>query len=109
MAFNERQIFARLNKANLMEDGKPVSFSKFKGYATIYRYSANKHKIVFVGQPKENLFGFYVKNDSDMKVLREAYDWFVRMAKGDLAPLNEKDVQIGNCGLPKGYVSLKYK
>jgi len=107
MSLTEKQIRTKLKRAGLLDmNGNPLPYAQFKNYASIQRYGS-KHKIVFIGQPKENLFGFYVMYDSDPAVLKEAYNWYVRIARGDLSPIDDGDVMVGNSGIPIEYKPIK--
>lgn len=84
----------------------PISYSGFKNRASIHRYG-NKLKVVFIGHPKLNLFGFYVMYDTDSNVMKEAYNMFIRLIKGDMTEYNNGDIQWGNAGIPLVYGDLR--
>lgn len=89
----------------LTEDGTGVSYSVFKNKATIMKYGKqNKHqlKVVFVGFPKENLFGFYVECDTDPNCMKQAYDWYCKLVKNTV-DFDDVDIHFGNCGFPMQY------
>lgn len=108
MKLSKDQLIENLKVLGLVsiEDGRPISYSGFKNRASIHRYG-NTYKIVFVGHPKQNLFGFYVMYDNDTQVMKEAYGMFVRLVKGDMEEYNDGDVQWGNAGIPLGYGNLR--
>ena len=111
MKLTQKQIEAKLKKLELINDeGVPVLYSVFKNRSAIHRYKGRKHtyKIVFIGIPKDNLFGFYAAfaNDSDTNVMKEAYKNFLKLAKGNMEDFNEGIIQWGNCGLPIVYKDL---
>lgn len=109
MTLSIKQIQSKLKKLGLIsEDGKPLSYAAFKNRATISRFSGRrKYKAVFVGQPKDNLFGFYTMYGTDPEVMKEAYDYFIQLVKGNSEPYDEGDVQWGNCGIPIAYGNLR--
>ncbi len=114
MKLSIKLIQQRLSKLGLIDEGgNPVLYSKFKNLASIHRYSGrgNTYKVVFIGQPKENLFGFYAAfaNDNDPLVMKEAYANFLKLVKGDITPYEDGDVQWGNTGIPVVYKSLGYQ
>lgn len=100
-------IYNNLSKLGLINaEGGPLLYSGFKKFASIHRYG-NKYKIVFIGLPKENLFGFYVEYGNDTQVLKDAYKMYVRLVNGNMEEFNDKDVQWGNCGIPISYGNLR--
>jgi hypothetical protein len=44
---------------------------------------------------------------NDSEVMKEAYDMFIRLVKGDMTDYNYNDVQWGNAGIPLGYGDLR--
>ena len=99
-----------LQDINLLDsEGKPVSYASFKNRTTILKYGKGRKqlKIVFAGIPQKNLFGFYVYTDTDPNVLKEAYEMLKQISRGDMTPIEDKDVQWGNCGMPLAYGNLR--
>lgn len=113
MEFTNTQVRAKLKKINMLNplNELEISFSQFKNRTTVHKYGKGRAqlKIVYCGQPKEVLFAFYVNCDTDTNVLREAYDWYKRLAKGDTGPIDEGDVKIGNSGFPLQYGPIRWK
>lgn len=114
MKLSIKEIQLRLKRLGLMTDeGEPVLYSAFKNMAGIHRYNGRSGtlKVVFIGLPKENLFGFYAafKNDTDTNVLKEAYSNYLKLVKGRIDPYETKDVQWGNAGIPLVYGDLRYQ
>ena len=99
-----------LKKLHLLgDDGSPVPYSVFKNRASISKYGKqgkDQLKIVFVGIPKENLFGFYVNCAPDNEAMKEAYAWYLYLIKGQFDKI---DVQFGNKGFPHCYAGLRYE
>jgi hypothetical protein len=98
-------IQVRLMELGLIQsDGKPVLYTTFKNRATIMRSKQGNgvKKAVFIGLPKENLFGFYAAflSDPDSMVMKEAYAMFLKLAKGDMEDYENDNVQWGNRGIP---------
>ena len=89
-----------------IDNNKPLSYSGFKNRASVHKYGKN-YKVVFVGHPRQNLFGFYVMWGADSNVMKEAYDLYVSLVKGDMTGYNEGDIQWGNCGIPISYSELR--
>lgn len=89
-----------------IDNNKPLSYSGFKNRASVHKYGKN-YKVVFVGHPRQNLFGFYTMYGPDSDVMKEAYDMYVSLVKGDMTGYNEGDIQWGNCGIPISYSELR--
>lgn len=108
MKLTLEQLHDNLKALGLMSlnDNTPLSYTGFKNRASVHKYGG-KYKIVFVGLPKSNLFGFYTMYGSDSKVMKEAYDMYWKLVKCDMENYNEGDVQWGNCGIPLGYGNLR--
>lgn len=108
MKTNEELIQDLMSLGLVTEDKRPVSYSGFKNRASIHRYgSPVKYKIVFVGLPKKNLFGFYVMFGDDTKVMKQAYAMFISLVKGNMEDYNIGDLQWGNAGIPLKYKNLR--
>lgn len=107
MKLTHKQLLKNIKKLNLIDgDGTPVLYSQFKNRATIHRYGS-KWKIVFIGLPKVNLFGFYVMYNIDSVVMKEAYNNFIALVHGDMELYKDEDVQWGNAGIPIVYGNLR--
>lgn len=108
MKLTLEQLHYNLKVLGLMstETNEPLSYSGFKNRASIHRYG-KKFKVVFVGHPRHNLFGFYTMYGTDSDVMKEAYDMYWKLVKGDMEGYNEGDVQWGNCGIPLAYGDLR--
>lgn len=94
--------------ATLLGD-KKVSFAEFKRRANVHVYGRGLRasRIVFIGSPKENLFGFYPMQSNKAESLKESYEYYLRLLDGDFEVIDDKDVQWGNCGIPIGYGDLR--
>lgn len=104
---NFEVIHTNLSKLRLItSDNKPLLYSAFKKFASVHKYG-NKYKIVFVGIPNDNLFGFYVDWGNDTDVMKQAYKMYVRLVNGNMDEFNDKEVQWGNCGIPIKYGNLR--
>lgn len=113
MSFTNNQVRAKLKQINMLNplNELELSFSKFKNRATVLKYGSGteQRKIVFCGQPRVVLFAFYVENDIDPNTLREAYNWYKQLVRGDTGPIDNGDVKIGNCGFPLQYTAIRWK
>jgi len=108
MRLRLEQLHYNLKVLGLMgiDNNKPLSYSGFKNRASVHKYGKN-YKVVFVGHPRQNLFGFYTMYGPDSDVMKEAYDMYVSLVKGDMTGYNEGDIQWGNCGIPISYSELR--
>jgi hypothetical protein len=108
MKLSNEQLIDNLKLLGLvnLSTNKPIAYSGFKNRASVHKYGKN-YKIVFVGQPKENLFGFYVMYDNDTKAMKESYEMFVSLVKGNMDDYDNGDVQWGNAGIPLSYGGLR--
>ena len=105
-----KEIVAKFKAIGLLTPaGTAILYSAFKNRCTIQKYGKGRKqlKIVFVGVPNTNLFGFYVYTDTDPIVMKEAYDLYKMLINRDMTPFNDKDVQWGNCGMPTEYHNLR--
>lgn len=108
---NRLTILHNLLKIGLLNaDSSSVSYTTFKSFASIMKYgkqNKNQLKVVFVGFPKENLFGFYVECDTDPNCMKQAYSWYCKLVKNDIDSDNI-DIHLGNCGFPIQYGYIRY-
>lgn len=113
MEFTNTQVREKLKQINMLNplNELEISFSQFKNRATVHKFGEGNtlRKIVFCGQPKEVLFGFYVEIDSDINSLGQAYYWYKRLAKGDTGPIDEGNVKIGNGNFPLTYTAIRWR
>lgn len=108
MEFTHLDVLTRLAEAGLLDtNNKPITRAKFKELADIHRYGKH-YKILYIGKPKENLFGFYPSvYATNPEALKEAYELFMNLVEGDLLCLGGR-VLIGNCGIPISYGKLRF-
>jgi hypothetical protein len=103
-----KAVRGKLQKLGLLTETKqPLPYSQFKNFVTIKEYG-RKNRIVFSGIPNETLFAFYVDFGTYPDMLREAYDWYTRIVYGDMGPIYEKNVMIGNSGIPNNYEEIEW-
>jgi hypothetical protein len=84
----------------------PISFNGFKNRASIHRYGKT-HKILFIGHPKHNLWGFYLPKVNDKDYLKAAYKVFIETLKGNMKHIDTGVLQWGNSGIPISYGKLR--
>jgi hypothetical protein len=113
MEFTNKLVREKLKQINMLNplNELEISFSQFKNRATVHKFGEGNtlRKIVFCGQPKDVLFGFYVETNTDINVLTEAYYLYKRLAKGDTGPIDEGYVKIGNGNFPLTYTAIRWK
>lgn len=101
-------VKAKLKALDLLnEDGTAVTLGFFRNRASIQKYGKAGHnqlKVVYVGQPKDNMFGFYVNCNPDPLAMKEAYKWYLELVKEDFGSI---DIHWGNMGYPLSYQTLR--
>jgi hypothetical protein len=104
-------ILANLKKLGLLTElNTPVLYSVFKNRASIMKFGkrgSRQLKIVFIGIPKEALFGFYVECDADPVCMKQAYDWYLKLVTCKI-DFDDVDIHFGNCGFPIQYDYIRY-
>lgn len=108
MRLRLEQLHYNLKVLGLMsiDTSKPLSYSGFKNRASVHKYGKN-YKVVFIGHPRQNLFGFYTMYGTDSDVMREAYEMYLSLVNGDMSGYNDGDIQWGNCGIPISYGDIR--
>ena len=73
------ELKEKMELIGLSVNGKPISFSKFKAKADAHQYGSRSNKIyiVYIGLPKENLFGFYPPRTTKKESLEIAYQYYM--------------------------------
>lgn len=109
-----KQIHGRLRQLGLINNfNEPVLYNKFKNRATIHTYKTGRwsKRVVFIGLPNVSLFGFYhpFQGTTDTEIMKEAYNRFQRLVKGNLFEFENEAVQWGNCDIPETYSNLVKK
>lgn len=108
MKLTHKQLMQKLRELHMVSDKNvPVTFPAFKNRAMVHKYGKD-YKVVFLGIPSKNLFGFYVMYGTDMEVMREAYGMYLRLVQGDMEDYNEKDLQWG-LRIPIAYGNMRQK
>ena len=100
------QVNEKFEALGLLPNGKPVSFAKFKQYASAHQYGrgSNKLYIIFVGQPRENLFAFYPPHGTKADCLAIAYEYYLDTVATDMKQeYLDENVMWGNKGYPLSY------
>ena len=97
-----------------LTSNKPISFAGFKKRADVHEYGRGRNplRIIYVGQPRQNLFGFYPMRDTKANNLKDAYHMYLELVNmssdSDDYPLSLiDDIQWGNCGIPISYGDLR--
>lgn len=88
------EILTEMVSLGLIDDeGTPISYNTFKNRASIHRYGWNK--VTYIGKPGLSLFAFYAyySSDLDANVMKDAYNSFLKLVKGNLTEFNLGDVR----------------
>lgn len=111
MKLPESLVKTKLRLLGLItEQGKAVSFNKFKEYADAHLYGSKSNKIyiVYVGLSKENLFAFYPPRTNKAESLKIAYQYYVDTVETEMMQeYLDGNVKWGNCGYPLSYSGLR--
>lgn len=101
-----------------LNTGKPLSFAGFKQRAEVHDFGRGRNplRIIYIGHPKQNLFGFYPMRDTKEQCLKDAYIAYTDLVEGQIADEllledyvspNGCDIQWGNAGMPIAYGDLR--
>jgi len=104
------QLFKMMHM--LKEDGSPLSKSAFKERASIHTYGGRTGYKIFhfyTNSPKTRLISFYPMQGNLRDQTQECYEYYMDIINGDMEPIDSKDVQIGNSGIPIGYGDIYFK
>jgi hypothetical protein len=101
------KIFKKLHM--LKEDGSPLSKTAFKQRASIHKYGKYKIFHFYCENPKELMTSFYPMNGNVTDQVNECYEYYLSILNGDVTPIDDKDVQIGNSGIPIGYGDIGFR
>jgi hypothetical protein len=106
MKLKKEELLTKLKELGAVSDkNEPLMFPAFKNRCAVHKYGKNL-KIVFMGIPGQNLFGFYVMYDTDMSAMKEAYGMYLRLVKGDMTDYVDKDLQWG-LRIPISYGNMR--
>ncbi len=102
-----KQLHINLKFLGLMSLGanKPLSYAGFKNRASIHRYGKN-NRIVFIGRPNDNLFALYTVPDTDSATMKQAYEMYVKLVKGDITDYKSGTIQWSDGKIPLVYADL---
>lgn len=105
------KINQKLKEIGLIDEkDKVVSLAQFKKMASVHQYGKGKQRlfIIFVGNPRNNMFAFYPPTETKPEMLKTAYSYLVDTATTELKQeYLDGNVLWGNCGYPLGYRSIR--
>ena len=110
MKLTHEQLKENLTKLGLIVNGKPVTKKLFTEYADFNQYGRGKPSlyVIYIGVPKENLFGFYPhRRTTKVEALSEAYDMYKNIVLHNDYYYKIDYIQWGNCGYPLSYGNLR--
>lgn len=103
-----KELIKKLKELHAINvNGQPLTFPAFKNRTMVHKYGKD-YKILFMGIPAKNLFGFYVMWGNDMECMKEAYGMYLRLIKGDMEDYENKDLQWG-LRIPLAYGNMRQK
>jgi hypothetical protein len=100
-----QHLLHNLNNLGLITNNKLLSYASWKNRASIHRYG-KVNRIVFIGRPNDNLFAFYTVPDTDSATMKQAYEMYVKLVKGDITDFNTGTVQWTDGKIPLEYSDL---
>jgi hypothetical protein len=98
-----KEVEGKLMAMGMLPKGKPVSFREFQERAQVSKYGKRALYIIFIGEPKHNMFGFYPEISTKAQAVRDAYNSYKKLVNGDLSELNGLNVAWGDSGYPLVY------
>jgi len=104
------QVRGKLELLGLIINGKPISFKEFKERADVHEYGRGRNKlhIIYIGQPKENLFAFYPPQTTKPEALKISYEYYKDCVESEfMCEYNDENVMWGNCGIPVSYGNVR--
>ena len=103
---NNKEVAEKLELIGLTENGKPISFAKFKKVADPHQYGRGSGKIyiVFYGHPKQNMFAFYPPRTTKQESLEIAYQYFLSIVEDpNINEFTYRNVCWTDSGYPLSY------
>jgi len=94
----------------LIRGGKLIPKSRFNFFANVHVYGkrSNNLRIIFFGNPKDCMYGFYPAfSESQAKQLSAMYKWCENVIAGEMNYFDNDYIQFGNCGIPLSYGNLR--
>ncbi len=85
-----------------IETDKPLSYVGFKNRTSVIEFY-NSDVIVFLGQPKQNMFGFYVDKGHASACTKQAYQMFTDLVSGKMEDFKAGRIQWTKKGMPLEY------
>lgn len=104
---NTNELKEKMELIGLSVNGKPISFGKFKSISDAHQYGVkgNKRYIVYIGHPKENLFGFYPPQTTKKESLEISYDYYLSVFDNDY----NNEFIYGNIAWGKNGYPINYR
>ena len=104
-----KEVEGKLMAMGMITKGQPVTFKEFKERANTLRYGKRPLYIIFVGDPKHNMFGFYPEISTKAQAIKDAYASYKRLVKGDLSDIEYGTASWGDSGYPMAYRKIYKK
>ncbi len=100
-------VKGKLMAMGMITHGMPVSFKEFKERASAHKYGKRALYIIFIGEPKHNMFAFYPEISTKKQAIRDAYNMYKRLVNGDLSDIENRDAIWGDSGYPLIYGPIR--
>ena len=102
-----KELIEKMELIGLYVNNKPISFSKFKTKADAhqYGYRSSKIYIVYIGLPRQNLFGFYPPRTTKQESLQIAYQYYLSVFESE----HHNEFTYGNIAWGVNGYTLSYR
>ena len=104
-----KELIEKMELIGLSVNHKPIRFSKFKAKTDAHQYGSRSNKIyiVYIGHPKQNLFGFYPPRTTKQESLQIAYEYYLSVFENeDYNEFTYGNIAWGVNGYPLSYRKL---
>jgi hypothetical protein len=105
-----KELIEKMELIGLSVNNKPLSFSKFKAKTDAHQYGNRSSKIyiVYIGLPRQNLFGFYPPRTTKKESLEIAYQYYLSVFENeDYNDFTYGNIAWGVHGYPISYSRLR--
>jgi hypothetical protein len=102
-----KEVEGKLMAMGMLPKGQPVRFKEFKERIQVSRYGKRPLYIIFIGDPKHNMFGFYPEITTKAQAIKDAYASYKRLVRGDLSDIEYGTASWGDGGYPISYGKIR--
>jgi len=103
------EVEGKLMAMGMIVKGQPVTFKEFKERVNAMKYGNKPLYVIYIGDPKNNMFGFYPDISTKAQAIKDAYKSYKKLVNGDLSDFEDEYVAWGNSGYPLSYRKIYKK